>query len=82
MSVVLFARLDDAGRSSLAQLDTGRCGGTESGKNGSGKSLNKIVIGPSVYDAAAFKSAEVPSEMKSSGKKNPDGKELARLNRM
>src|SRR5262249_13537790 len=55
LSAALFARLDDAGRSSLAQLDTTDAATLKAAKSALVKSLNKIISGPTVYDAAAFK---------------------------
>jgi hypothetical protein len=82
MSVALIARLDDAGRSSLAERDTADAAALKAAKSALAKSLSKIVTGPSVYDAAAFRSVQMRPETEKLRQKNPDGKELARLNRM
>ncbi len=82
MSVALFARLDDAGRSSLAQLDTADAAALKAAKTALAKGLSKIVTDPLLYDVAAFKSVQLRPETEKLRQKNPDGKELARLNRM
>jgi Domain of Unknown Function (DUF1080) len=82
VSVALFARLDDAGRSSLTQLDTADAAALKAAKSALVKSLNKIVSGPTVYDAAAFKAVQLRPETEQLRQQNPEGKKLLRLNRV
>jgi hypothetical protein len=82
LSVMLMVRLDDSGRSSLAQLDSTDAATLKAAKSALMKSLNKIVSGPAIYDAAAFKAVQLRGETEQLRQKNPEGKGSVRLNRM
>ena len=82
LSVMLMLRLDDSGRSSLAQLDSTDAATLKMAKSALVKSLNKIVSGPAIFDAAAFKPVQLRGETEKLHQKDPQGKNLVRLNRM
>src|SRR5688572_30220948 len=81
VSAWLADQLDDPTKAALAAYSPTGENQKELG-NALAKQLTKIVTGPSVYDEARFKDVKLRDETQSLLKRNPQGRDLARLNRV
>jgi hypothetical protein len=81
VSAFINEQLDEAVRASLATYSP-ESEDAKSVRNAFFKSLNAIVTGPSIYDKARFQGVTLRPETKELSEKNPQGLELARLNRL
>ena len=79
VSAHLNDQLDESTRLSLASPEKYA---TRDFRSALGKSLTRIVIGESIYDADRFKDVTLRPETEALRKRNRQGRELARLNRM
>jgi hypothetical protein len=76
------SELDDDARKALSAYNPSDAGDEKSIRSALAKSLNKIVSGPLVYDAARFHGVRLSSKTKSMLNGDAQGKDLIKLNRM
>jgi hypothetical protein len=81
ISAYVGEQLDDAGKAALPDADSTDAAKLKAAKSALSKTLNKVVNGPAIYDAARFKDVQLRDEVKELREQNPSGKDLARLNR-
>src|SRR5436305_2475362 len=81
LSAFVADQLDDAAKTALA-ANTDSNDNSKELKSALSKSLNKLIAGSSIYDAARFKDVTLRPETSELLKKNPQGEELMRLNRV
>jgi hypothetical protein len=81
VSVFLSGQLDETVKADLVAVSPANTN-TKALKSALSKNLNKIVSGASVYDDARFQNVQLQSETKELLGKNPQGQELARLNKL
>jgi len=79
VSAFLNEQFDEATRDDLASPDRATA---KDFRSALGKSLARIVNGPSIYDAARFNGIKLRPETDALRATNPQGRELARLNRV
>jgi hypothetical protein len=82
VSALVSEQLDDATQSSLASYSPADAAATKTLKSAIAKGVNKLISGPSIYDEIRFKSVQLRLESEQLREKNPEGKNLARVNRM
>src|SRR4029077_12632704 len=80
VSSFLSEQLDDTAKQALAG-DTAADNG-KALKSALAKNLTRIAAGPSLYDEARFKNVQLRPEIIEFLKNNPQGRDLARLNRV
>lgn len=81
VSAYVSEQLDDAAKTALAANSDSNDNSKEL-KSALSKSLNKLIVGASIYDEVRFKNVTLRAETSELLKKNPQGEELMRLNRM
>jgi hypothetical protein len=81
VSVYLSDQLDDAGKAAFANAETTDAATLKVAKAALAKSLNKIVNGSSIYEAARFKGVDLRDAVQQSREKQLSGLALARFNR-
>jgi len=79
VSAFLNEQLDDTNRANLAAFSPANA---KTAKSAFAKSLNKIISGPSIYDASRFQNVPLRPETKELLAKNPSGLDLIRLNKI
>jgi hypothetical protein len=81
VSVFLSGELDEANRTSLAGFSPTNAD-VKTVRSALAKALNKIVSGASIYDESLFKNVQLRPETRELLGKNPQGLDLARLNKI
>lgn len=81
VSTFISGQLDDTVKADLAAVSPANTN-TKALKSALAKNLNKIVSGASVYEEARFQNVQLRDETKTLLAKNPQGQELARLNKL
>jgi hypothetical protein len=81
VSAFLSEQLDDAVKAQLAEFSPASTN-ARAVKSALAKNLSKAASGPSLYDESRFAKVQLRPETVALRKKNPEGLELARLNRL
>jgi hypothetical protein len=81
ISAFLGGHLDDADKANLASFSPANAN-AKAVKSALVKSLNTIVSGTSIYDESRFQNVQLRPETRELLGKNPQGQELARLNKI
>lgn len=81
VSAFLSGQLADIDKANLASFSPTNAN-VKSVRSALVKSLNKIVSGASIYDAGRFQNVQLRPETRELLEKNPQGQELARLNKI
>ncbi|HZZ29202.1 MAG TPA: DUF1080 domain-containing protein [Pirellulales bacterium] len=83
LSTFVCEQLDDSVKSAIVSYSGSEdAAATKTLKSNLAKALNKIMAGPSLYDAAHAQAVTLRSETEALHEKHPQGKEAARLNRV
>ena len=82
MSTLIYEQLDDAGKTALVDIDSTDATTVKTAKSALVKSLNKILAGSTIYEAAALKHDNIRATVEETRQKNPQSKSLTRLNRV
>ncbi len=81
VSAFLDGQLDDVDNTNLASL-SGTNANVKAVRSALVKALNKIVSGAAIYDESRFRSVQLRPEARELLAKNPQGQDLARLNKI
>ena len=81
VSAFLGGQLDDAAKANLASLSTTNAN-VKAVRSALAKSLNNIISGALIYDASRFQNVQLRPETRELLGKNPQGLDLARLNKI
>src|SRR3954464_2606525 len=81
VSAYVGEQLDEPAKTALT-TNTDSSDNAKAVRSALSKSLNKVIAGSSIYDEARFKGVTLRAETTELLKKNPQGEELMRLNRM
>jgi hypothetical protein len=81
VSAFLGEQLDDADKANLATFSPTNAN-VKAVRSALAKALNKIISGAPIYDAGRFQNVQLRAETRELLEKNPQGLELARLNKI